>query len=70
MTDKPGPFLFDAARRELVEESSIDPDVLAERGYTSRSIAPAQATNDHANDSRRCRYRHGRSKKMHISLDC
>src|SRR5215218_8811499 len=30
-----GRFLFDAARRELVEESSIDPAVVAERGYES-----------------------------------
>jgi P4 family phage/plasmid primase-like protien len=28
-------FLFDAARRELVEESAIDPAVVAERGYES-----------------------------------
>src|SRR5215217_4129048 len=33
--NKPGPFLFDAARRELVGESSIDPAVVAERGYES-----------------------------------
>jgi putative DNA primase/helicase len=35
VTGKAGSFLFDAARRELVEESSIDPDVVAERGYES-----------------------------------
>jgi P4 family phage/plasmid primase-like protien len=29
------PFLFDQARRELVEGSSIDPAVIAERGYES-----------------------------------
>src|SRR5215217_153927 len=32
---KAGPFLLDPHRRELVEESSIDPEVVAERGYES-----------------------------------
>jgi P4 family phage/plasmid primase-like protien len=32
---EPGPFLFDGARRELVEGSAIDPAVVAERGYES-----------------------------------
>jgi hypothetical protein len=30
-----GQFLFDFARLELEDESSIDPDVIAERGYES-----------------------------------
>ena len=32
---KSSPFLFDPARRELVEESAIDRHVIAERGYES-----------------------------------
>ena len=35
MSDKPGPFLFDQARRELEQESAIDPAVIAERRYES-----------------------------------
>ena len=32
---KPAQFLFDFARRELEQDSSIDPDVVVERGYES-----------------------------------
>ena len=35
MSARAAPFLFDQARRELVEGSSIDPAVIAERGYES-----------------------------------
>jgi putative DNA primase/helicase len=31
----PAPFLFDSARRELEQDSAIDPAVIAERGYES-----------------------------------
>jgi putative DNA primase/helicase len=35
VTDKPRPFLLDPHRRELEQESSIDPAVIAERRYES-----------------------------------
>jgi P4 family phage/plasmid primase-like protien len=35
VSDKPGPFLFDQTRRELEQESAIDPAVIAERRYES-----------------------------------
>jgi P4 family phage/plasmid primase-like protien len=35
MTDRPGPFLLDPHRRELEQESAIDPAVIAERRYES-----------------------------------
>ena len=35
MTGRPGPFLLDPHRRELEQESAIDPAVIAERGHES-----------------------------------